>query len=383
MCGFAGGEAVRAGAASGFAEGDAPGAVGSVGSASDVEVFAGAADGIAGDVGRLAVSLGFAAVVRGPGITASCPGDAEDGGASGVVTTAPGGALAGAVVERGGGRWLGVGDADGWSGTVAAGEAGDGGAIGEVDAGSALGGLGTECEIGAVAADGGGVFNPPSGRAPGGGAAVLPRPVEAITPTTMPPVRTPIAATIGQRRPLRRGIVRAPTEPEMVEGNARWAGAGSITAPACFTPMVPRVRCTEIAAWVSDPAYFASARASSATLGNRFAGSFSKQRYMIWSRSPGNRTVSLGSGSFTTFRTIAENSPSPNGLVPCSISYSTMPSDQMSLRWSTSRDDLICSGDMYAGVPITVWAAVSWPPTVGAFEIPKSRTLSSGALLAS
>lgn len=50
------------------------------------------------------------------------------------------------------------------------------------------------------------------------------------------------------------------------------------------------------------------------------------------SRSPGNATVIRGSGSFTTLSTMDENVSPPNGGAPCSSSYNTTPSDQMSLR---------------------------------------------------
>lgn len=107
----------------------------------------------------------------------------------------------------------------------------------------------------------------PAGCALGNGASVPRPPLKATTATTMAPVTAPIAATIGQRRPPRGKSVRAPAEPEIVDGSARGEVPGSIAACAAWggcAPARPRVRCTEIAAWVADCAYFASAWASSA-----------------------------------------------------------------------------------------------------------------------
>jgi hypothetical protein len=285
------GAAGRAGAASGFAGGNATGAIGGAGSSGDGEDF-GVAVGAAGDAERLAISLGFAAIVRGSAVTA-CPDDAAGGDADGVVATV----LAGAGMERGVVRWLGADGADSGPGAVATGTAGEGGAV-AADDGGVLAGMDVGGELGTIAAGGlgvvamgrreGGMVVPgpggdtvcssPSGRALGRGGSVLPGPFAAMTAITMPPARAPIAAATGQRRPPRSRIVLSPAEPERVEGAGREAVAGASTARAGSGPMTPLVRCMEIAAWVSDPAYVASARASSATSGNRLAGSFSRQR---------------------------------------------------------------------------------------------------------
>ncbi len=83
-----------------------------------------------------------------------------------------------------------------------------------------------------------------------------------ITPISAPIV--PIAARIGQRRPLRVSMVLAPAEPEMVEGSERWAGPGATAARGGSVRTMHLVRCTEIAACISDCAYFDIACASSA-----------------------------------------------------------------------------------------------------------------------
>jgi hypothetical protein len=151
------------------------------------------------------------------------------------------------------------------------GEAGAGAAaaVGEEGVGGELGWIATGGggELGGVAMGGRGsavVCCAPSGCALGNGASVL-RPLLMTTMAiTMAPVTTPIAATMGQRRPPRGKRVLAPAEPEMVDGSTRGAVPGSSAARGGSVPARPRVRCTEIAAWVADCAYFASACASSA-----------------------------------------------------------------------------------------------------------------------
>ena len=101
------------------------------------------------------------------------------------------------------------------------------------------------------------------------GPSVLPLeelpPVEAtIAMPTTAAASTPTEAKIGQRR-FPGGIVRAPAAPEIVDGTLRCPVPGSITGRDGDVPMMLLVRCTEIAAWVSDCAYGASACASSAT----------------------------------------------------------------------------------------------------------------------
>lgn len=123
----------------------------------------------------------------------------------------------------------------------------------------------------------GGTAGATGGRAGGGGvrwstatpAACGPgsSPPRAMTSAATPPTRTAPRPTAGQRRPARRDVVVAAAAPEIVEGNAGPGGAaGVITARTGDAPTMPRVRCTEIAAWAGDCAYGASATASSAVV---------------------------------------------------------------------------------------------------------------------
>jgi len=85
--------------------------------------------------------------------------------------------------------------------------------------------------------------------------------------TTIATTITPISAVmIGQCRSLRVSIVLAPAEPEMVEGSERWAGPGSTATRGGSVRTMHLVRCTEMAACISDCAYFDIACASSAML---------------------------------------------------------------------------------------------------------------------
>src|SRR5258708_40375712 len=69
-----------------------------------------------------------------------------------------------------------------------------------------------------------------------------------------------------------------------------------------------------------------------------------------------------------------------SGTLPAMSSYKITPSDQISVRESTSRDDGMCSGDMQSGDPIIAAVFVRLIPgperaTPFNFELPKSRTL--------
>jgi hypothetical protein len=86
-----------------------------------------------------------------------------------------------------------------------------------------------------------------------------------------------ITAMIDQRRPLRVSMVLARAEPEMVEGRARWAGPGSIAARGSVR-RTHLVRSTEIAAYLSDCAYFDIACASYAASPHDCARKISSQR---------------------------------------------------------------------------------------------------------
>ena len=72
-------------------------------------------------------------------------------------------------------------------------------------------------------------------------------------------------------------------------------------------------------------------------------------------------------------------SPPSNGAVPVAANASTLPSEKTSLAGPISRLPA-CSGDMYAGVPMVVFVAVSAPPCK-AREIPKSITRGPSAAM--
>jgi hypothetical protein len=118
----------------------------------------------------------------------------------------------------------------------------------------------------------------------------------------------------------------------------------------------------------------------------RWRGSFSRQRRMMRARSLGrSERVSVTEGGSS--RKIAEvNSAEDwpvNGRRPVHISWRRTPREKMSVRWSSARPET-CSGDMYAGVPITtpacVWAEVRVASPLElsprtSFAKPKSRIL--------
>ena len=214
--------------------------------------FAGTVEVFSGFPGFLAIGLGGAA-------TTVAFDDAVAGGAVRVVV----GVLACMVAGPGGVD--GIAAAGSGAGGVLGGEAGvgelatgGGGELGVVAMGGRKSGL-VGSGPGAEAA-----FGMPSGRVRSNGPSVPLTPLEATIPAATIPISTPIPATIGQRRPLRDGIVRAPAAPEMVDGAACWAGPGASAAGGIATPTMPLVRCTEIEACVSDCAYLAIACASSA-----------------------------------------------------------------------------------------------------------------------
>ena len=67
------------------------------------------------------------------------------------------------------------------------------------------------------------------------------------------------------------------------------------------------------------------------------------------------------------------------GSFPVSSSKQITPSAQMSVRMSTARADISCSGDMYSGEPMTaVVLVIPWSPLelgLVSLEMPKSKTL--------
>jgi hypothetical protein len=230
----------------------------------------------------------FLAFVLDGAATAGDSGEAAAAGggtARAAVTDASGCVIAGAGADGAGADGAGA-DGAGADGAGADGGdcvatcAGAGVAAVATGAGAALGvaAVGGR-DTGAVALEpgSGAALGRPSGCALGVRPSAPPRPLDATTATTMIPATTLIAATIDHRRPLRRGIVLAPAEPEMVEGE-RCAPLGSSAVRGAAIPTMPFVRCTEIAAWVSDCAYFAIAIASSAVFWNRLAVSFSRHR---------------------------------------------------------------------------------------------------------
>lgn len=204
------------------------------GLAGGVGAFAVDAGVFTGVLGFLAFALGGVTIVSGPGATAAdaCAGGRADAGVSGCAAVGAGGAVTTGSAARGG--------IDGGAGVTGGGAGAGAGAIGD----------------GVGALDGGDIGVVVRGPLP---------PREAAITTTTGPSSTPIAAAIGQRRPTRRGAVLAPAELERVDGAACDAAPGSIAARSGLAPTMLLVRRTEIAAWVSDCAYFASACASSAT----------------------------------------------------------------------------------------------------------------------
>src|ERR1700689_4042916 len=87
----------------------------------------------------------------------------------------------------------------------------------------------------------------------------------------------------------------------------------------------------------------------------------------------------LGGGGWplTTSRRISGRDEPRNGRTPVAASYSTQPKENKSERGPSS-SPRVCSGDIYAGVPKTVCAAVASIPDASApvnFAKPKSSTL--------
>ena len=156
----------------------------------------------------------------------------------------------------------------------------------------------------------------------------------------------------------------------------------SKSPPPAPAPPAPRrsIRCmrsTSIAPWWPSWTNGTSSRPSSAMLAYRCSGAFARQRRITSCSSRGAWTIGEGA-STATFTHISENESASNGLRPSTSSYSTVPSDHMSVRPSTARADRICSGDMYAGVPSSDCVCVRrMSVPIDDFEIPKSSTLIS------
>ena len=95
----------------------------------------------------------------------------------------------------------------------------------------------------------------------------------------------------------------------------------------------------------------------------------------------GTPGATCGSGtalSCTCLYAVASAVSATNGGRPATISYSTIPSEYMSLRGSAA-SPLACSGEKYVAVPITEPSCVrpsSWPASI-ARAMPKSATLAT------
>ena len=100
---------------------------------------------------------------------------------------------------------------------------------------------------------------------------------------------------------------------------------------------------------------------------------------MIASKPGASSTVTAGVGSITTLSVSSVIDSASNGCRPSTSSYRITPIAQMSVRASTSRALRSCSGDMYAGEPITVAVLVSEKSSASAaLAMPKSSTFTLG-----
>ena len=103
--------------------------------------------------------------------------------------------------------------------------------------------------------------------------------------------------------------------------------------------------------------YCLRSSANSPAVAYRLSGSFSIAFWQIVSRSTGMRGLKRrgGRGSLVRMPPRISSRDSPgNGRLWVSISYSTAPREYTSVRWSSFiLPEAICSGDMYAGVPIS------------------------------
>src|SRR5258708_369577 len=79
-----------------------------------------------------------------------------------------------------------------------------------------------------------------------------------------------------------------------------------------------------------------------------------------------------GSDAYTATAIAPTESPS-YGRCPVNASYTTMPSDQRSLRWSILFEATSCSGLMYGGLPRTVPVLVPEDCVLPTLAMPKSR----------
>ena len=85
----------------------------------------------------------------------------------------------------------------------------------------------------------------------------------------------------------------------------------------------------------------------------------------------------MSRGDVNTFAMVSVALVPGNGRRPVTSSNSTAPSPHTSVRASTATAERICSGDMYAGVPISCCGSVIARSVVSVLEMPKSTTLTS------
>src|SRR6516162_11244087 len=146
---------------------------------------------------------------------------------------------------------------------------------------------------------------------------------------------------------------------------------------------------TEVDAPTCEPAsaiHFSSL-ARSLALCHLSSGILARHFFTAWSRAGGVMGLMLviGEGSFSRIveATLSWLFPS-NAVLPLTISYSTAPSEKISLRPSNSFPS-ICSGDMYWKVPTIVPSSVTGDScfvAVNVARVPSGETGSQGQNLA-
>ena len=213
-------------------------------------------------------------------------------------------------------------------------------------------------------------------------------PARAAKMTSRPSSVTPMARSPSERANDRPGGT----------SSAPWTARRSLRSllpcrPAHHAPVASRVAAAPAAtsghgrrrAPAGPPAARApgspsrSARANSAQLTKRSAGSFSRARPTAADTAPGTagRCSCTGLGRSVIRRAITAATDGPvNGGCPTSISYSTAASAYWSLRPSSAFSAPACSGLMYAGVPSeSPVCVIRWPPACcTASAMPKSAT---------
>ena len=207
-------------------------------------------------------------------------------------------------------------------------------------------------------------------------------PIEAmISAMISPTISTPITPSTIIRIRFSRSAGGAVTAPAPAP-TATGAGGDPVRTPVPTRPAggapCPRssVGCTAWGALASRPGKeraSPSAATNSPQLPYRSSGFFASARPNARSTAAGRsgRTSRNGAGGmWTTWYIRAGVLSAANGTVPASISYAITASAYWSLLLPTGRPSA-CSGDMYAGVPITTPLRVSRVPC-SARAIPKS-----------